>query len=48
LISIRPKPQDDRRITMTGAQMNWVVITSQFLLPAFVVIGGVAVWWKRR
>jgi ABC-type uncharacterized transport system involved in gliding motility auxiliary subunit len=48
LISIRPKPQDDRRITMTGAQMNWVVITSQFLLPAIVVIGGVAVWWKRR
>jgi ABC-type uncharacterized transport system involved in gliding motility auxiliary subunit len=48
LISIRPKPQDDRRITMTGAQMNWVLITSQFLLPAIVVIGGIAVWWKRR
>jgi len=48
LISIRPKPQDDRRITMTGAQMNWVTITSQFLLPAIVVIGGIAVWWKRR
>jgi ABC-type uncharacterized transport system involved in gliding motility auxiliary subunit len=48
LISIRPKAQDDRRITMTGAQMNWIVITSQFLLPAIVIIGGVAVWWKRR
>jgi ABC-type uncharacterized transport system involved in gliding motility auxiliary subunit len=48
LISIRPKPPEDRRITMTGAQMSWVVITSQFLLPAIVVIGGVAVWWKRR
>ncbi len=48
LISIRPKPPEDRRITMTGAQMSWVVITSQFLLPAIVVLGGVAVWWKRR
>jgi len=48
LISIRPKPQDDRRITMTGAQMQWVTITSLGLLPAIVVIGGIAVWWKRR
>ena len=48
LISIRPKPLDDRRITMTGAQMQWVTITSLGLLPAIVVIGGIAVWWKRR
>lgn len=48
LISIRPKQQEDRRITMTSAQMNWVVITSQFLLPGIVVIGGIAMWWKRR
>ena len=48
LISIRPKQQDDRRITMTRAQMNWVRITSQFLLPLVVVIGGISVWWKRR
>ena len=33
LISIRPKEQEDRRITMTRAQLNWVRITSQFLLP---------------
>lgn len=48
LISIRPKDRDDRRITLTRAQMNWVRITSQFLLPIFVVVGGVAVWWRRR
>jgi ABC-type uncharacterized transport system involved in gliding motility auxiliary subunit len=48
LISIRPKQDEDRRITMTGAQMNWVVITSQFLLPAIVIITGIGVWWKRR
>ena len=48
LISIRPKPQDDRRITMTTSQMIWVRATSQFLLPAIVVIAGVFVWLKRR
>jgi len=48
LISIRPKEQDDRRITMTRAQMTWVRTTSQFLLPVVVVVAGVAVWWRRR
>jgi gliding motility-associatede transport system auxiliary component len=48
LISIRPKPQEDRRITMTRAQLAWVRATSQFLLPAVVVIAGVFVWLKRR
>jgi ABC-type uncharacterized transport system involved in gliding motility auxiliary subunit len=48
LISIRPKERDDRRITMTRAQMNWVRITSQFLFPLAVVIAGVTVWWRRR
>jgi ABC-type uncharacterized transport system involved in gliding motility auxiliary subunit len=48
LISIRPKPQDDRRITMTRAQLNQVRLTSQFGLPLVIVIAGVAVWWKRR
>lgn len=48
LISIRPKDQDDRRITMTRAQFNWVRTVSQFLLPLGVVIAGVFVWWRRR
>jgi ABC-type uncharacterized transport system involved in gliding motility auxiliary subunit len=48
LISIRPKQQEDRRITMTRGQLNWVRIISQFLLPLAVVIAGVSVWWKRR
>ncbi|HET9743293.1 MAG TPA: GldG family protein [Terriglobales bacterium] len=48
LISIRPKPQDDRRITMTKAQFNWVRSTSQFLLPLIVVFAGAIVWWQRR
>ncbi len=48
LISIRPKEQEDRRITMTKAQLNFVRITSQFLLPLVVIIAGVSVWWRRR
>ncbi len=48
LISIRPKDREDRRVTMTRAQMNWVRTTSQFLLPLFVVVTGISVWWKRR
>jgi ABC-type uncharacterized transport system involved in gliding motility auxiliary subunit len=48
LISIRPKDQDDRRITMTNAQMNWVRITTQFVFPLVVVLAGVTVWWRRR
>ena len=48
LISIRPKPQEDRRITMTRAQLSLVRATSQFMLPLIVVIAGVFVWLKRR
>lgn len=48
LISIRPKPPADQRITMTKAQLIWVRLTSQFGLPLIVLIFGVAVWWRRR
>lgn len=48
LISIRPKEREDRRITLTRAQFNWVRISSQFLLPLMVIVGGVTVWWRRR
>ena len=48
LISIRPKERDDRRITLTQAQMSWVRISSQFLLPLLVIFAGVSVWWRRR
>jgi ABC-type uncharacterized transport system involved in gliding motility auxiliary subunit len=48
LISIRPKERDDRRITLTQAQMSWLRITSQFLLPLLVIVTGVSVWWRRR
>jgi ABC-type uncharacterized transport system involved in gliding motility auxiliary subunit len=48
LISIRPKEPEDRRITLTRAQMNWVRTISQFVLPLIVVFAGIGVWWRRR
>jgi ABC-type uncharacterized transport system involved in gliding motility auxiliary subunit len=48
LISIRPKDQENRPITMTNSQLRWVRIWSQFLLPLAIVLMGVSVWWRRR
>jgi ABC-type uncharacterized transport system involved in gliding motility auxiliary subunit len=48
LISIRPKEPEDRRITLTRAQMSWIRLSSQFLLPLLVIFAGVSVWWRRR
>lgn len=48
LISIRPKEQEDRRVTLTSAQMNMISIFSQFMLPLAIVFTGISVWWRRR
>jgi len=48
LISIRPKPQEDRKVNMTSAQFNWVRFSSQFLLPGALLLAGLSVWWRRR
>jgi len=48
LISIRPKSPTNRRIVLTQGQsvgLEWFEI---FLLPAFVIILGISIWWKRR
>jgi ABC-type uncharacterized transport system involved in gliding motility auxiliary subunit len=48
LISIRPKAEEDRKITMTRSQFNWVRFSSQFLLPGALLLAGLSVWWRRR
>jgi ABC-type uncharacterized transport system involved in gliding motility auxiliary subunit len=48
LISIRPKETQDRRLTLTTAQMRMVFYISVILLPLIVLGSGVAVWWRRR
>ena len=48
LISIRPKENEDRRITLTHAQMTMIRSVSQFMLPLAVIIAGLFVWSRRR
>jgi ABC-type uncharacterized transport system involved in gliding motility auxiliary subunit len=48
LISIRPKPPEDRKVNMTQAQFNWVLLSSQFLFPGALLLAGLSVWWRRR
>jgi ABC-type uncharacterized transport system involved in gliding motility auxiliary subunit len=48
LISIRPKEQEDRRITLNRSQMRFVTLWSMVVLPLAMVITGLAVWWRRR
>jgi ABC-type uncharacterized transport system involved in gliding motility auxiliary subunit len=48
LISIRPKEQEDRRITVSRSQMALIRSVSQFLLPLIAIVAGIMVWWRRR
>jgi ABC-type uncharacterized transport system involved in gliding motility auxiliary subunit len=48
LISIRPKAPEDRRVTLTQDQQNWVLLFSVIFLPGIVVGAGVYNWWRRR
>lgn len=48
LISIPTKEPEDRRIVLSGRQMNMVALLSVIVLPLIVVLSGFAVWWKRR
>jgi gliding motility-associatede transport system auxiliary component len=48
LISIRPKEPEDRRLTMTVAQMRLLMYCSLIGLPLIVIGAGLSVWWKRR
>lgn len=48
LIAIRPKEPQDRRLSLSRAQMSRILYTSVFGLPLVVILGGISVWWKRR
>jgi ABC-type uncharacterized transport system involved in gliding motility auxiliary subunit len=48
LISIRPKEETDRHLTLTEAQaaaLRWV---DQIFVPGLIIFSGVFIWWKRR
>ncbi|HME05649.1 MAG TPA: hypothetical protein VKG25_01315, partial [Bryobacteraceae bacterium] len=48
LISIRPKETEDRRLSLNQRQFALLRLVSQFMLPLIVIVGGIAVWWRRR
>ena len=48
LITIPTKEPEDRRIMLSGRQMNMIALSSVIVLPLLVVFSGFAVWWKRR
>jgi ABC-type uncharacterized transport system involved in gliding motility auxiliary subunit len=48
LISIRPKEADDRRITLTASQQNFINLISLLVIPACIFGTGVYTWWRRR
>jgi ABC-type uncharacterized transport system involved in gliding motility auxiliary subunit len=48
LISIRPKPPEDRQVTMSQSQQNMLRLLDIFVLPGIVLVIGIAVWTRRR
>lgn len=48
LISIRPRPADQRSMVLTGTQLNLIVYSSMLFLPLAVLAAGAAIWWTRR
>jgi ABC-type uncharacterized transport system involved in gliding motility auxiliary subunit len=48
LISIRPKPPTNRRVTLTQAQATWLQWFDLVIFPGLVILAGVLIWWKRR
>jgi ABC-type uncharacterized transport system involved in gliding motility auxiliary subunit len=48
LISIRPKPMDDRRIVLSQSQLSMLRLLTIFIFPGIALIIGVIVVWNRR
>jgi ABC-type uncharacterized transport system involved in gliding motility auxiliary subunit len=48
LISIRPKDQENRTVTLTGAQSKLVFYLTVIGMPLIIIIIGVGVWMDRR
>lgn len=48
LIAIRPREPEDRRITLTAAQSQQILILSLVVVPGLIFGAGVYTWWRRR
>jgi len=48
LISIRPKPPQQRQVVLTALQARGIIYSSAVFVPALVLAAGALVWWRRR
>ncbi len=48
LIAIRPREPEDRRLTLTAAQQQNIMLLSIFVIPGLVFASGIYTWWRRR
>jgi len=48
LISIHPRAEDDRRITLNATQQRNLAWISLLLIPGLILGSGVYTWWQRR
>lgn len=48
LISIRPKVAKESNLVLTGKQMRIIFSVTVVILPAIVLLSGIAIWWRRR
>lgn len=48
LISIRPKDQEERTVTLTGAQSKLIFYLTVIGMPLIVIIIGIGVWMDRK
>jgi ABC-type uncharacterized transport system involved in gliding motility auxiliary subunit len=48
LISIRPKPAEDRRILLSQSQLAMLRLLTIFMLPGVALFAGIVVVWSRR
>ena len=48
LISIHPRAEDDRRITLNAAQQRNLAWISLLLIPGLILGSGIYTWWQRR
>jgi ABC-type uncharacterized transport system involved in gliding motility auxiliary subunit len=48
LISIHPRAEDDRRISLSPDQQRMIFLFSLLIVPGLVLGSGVYTWWQRR
>ena len=48
LIALPPKPDRALPLSLTQDQESTIIFITAVLMPGVIVVGGIAVWWRRR